>query len=56
MYSIYQLVGWLQTFDERIDLDELRSRLDDESISAELLADQIHFTGERYSRNLPGDR
>ncbi len=36
MYSIYQLVGWLQTFDERIDLEQLKSRLDDELFSAEL--------------------
>lgn len=52
MHSINQLVDWLQTFDERIDLDKLKSRLDDESISADLLADHIHFSDERYSRNL----
>ena len=52
MHSIEQLVDWLRSFDERIDLDELKSRLDDDSISAELLADYIHFSDERYSRNL----
>ena len=52
MDSVRQLVEWLQTFDERIDLDELKSHLDDDSISAELLAEHIHFNDERYSRNL----
>jgi len=52
MDSINHLVDWLQTFDERIDLDALKSRLDDDSISAGLLADHIHFSDERYSRNL----
>ena len=52
MNSIGQLVDWLQTFDERIDLEELKSHLDDDSISAELLAEHIHFSDERYSRNL----
>ena len=52
MHSIEQLLDWLRTFDERIDLDELKSRLDDDSISAELLADYIHFSDEHYSRNL----
>jgi cysteine dioxygenase len=52
MNSIGQLVDWLQTFDERIDLEELKSHLDDDSISSELLAEHIHFSDERYSRNL----
>lgn len=52
MHSIDELVNWLQTFEQRVELDELRARLDDDSISAELLADYIHFSDERYSRNL----
>ena len=52
MDSVVQLVDWLQTFDERIDLDELKSHLDDDSISADLLSEHIHFNDERYSRNL----
>ena len=52
MDTVNQLVAWLQTFEERISLEELRLRLDDDSISADLLADYIHFSDERYSRNL----
>jgi len=52
MNSIDQLVSWLQTCDTRIALDELKRRLDDDSISSALLADYIHFSDERYSRNL----
>lgn len=52
MDTIDPLVNWLQTFDERIDLDALKGRLDDDSISADLLADYIHFSDQRYSRNL----
>jgi cysteine dioxygenase len=52
MDTVNQLVDWLQTFDERVSLEQLKSRLDDDSISAELLGDYIHFSDERYSRNL----
>ena len=52
MQSVDQLVTWLRGHEQRIDLGELKARLDDDSISAELLADQIHFDDERYSRNL----
>ena len=52
MDTIDPLVNWLQTFDERVDLDELKARLDDDSISADLLSEYIHFSDERYSRNL----
>ena len=52
MDTVNQLVDWLQTFDVRVSLEELKSRLDDDSISAELLGDYIHFSDERYSRNL----
>jgi cysteine dioxygenase len=52
MQSIEQLVEWLQSHNERIDLEQLKARLDDDSITAELLARQIHFSDERYSRNL----
>jgi cysteine dioxygenase len=52
MNTVNQLVTWLQTFEQRISLEELKFRLDDDSISADLLADYIHFSDERYSRNL----
>ena len=52
MHRIDELVSWLQTYQQRVDLDELKARLDDDSISSELLADYIHFSDERYSRNL----
>jgi cysteine dioxygenase len=52
MDTVNQLVTWLQTFEQRISLEELKFRLDDDSISADLLADHIHFSDERYSRNL----
>jgi len=52
MQSIEQLVEWLRSHNERIDLEQLKARLDDDSITAGLLAEQIHFSDERYSRNL----
>ena len=52
MDTVNQLVTWLQTFEQRISLEELKFRLDDDSISADLLADYIQFSDERYSRNL----
>jgi len=52
MQNIEELTDWLHSFEQRISLDELTERLDDESISADLLADHIHFSDERYSRNL----
>lgn len=52
MHSIEEFVNWLHSFEHRISLDELTVRLDDDSISADLLADHIHFSNERYSRNL----
>jgi cysteine dioxygenase len=52
MHSIGELVSWLKTFNQRVELDELKSRLDDNTISADLLAEYIHFSDERYSRNL----
>ena len=52
METVNQLIDWLQTFDKRVSLEELKSRLDDDSISAQYLADYIHFSDERYSRNL----
>ena len=52
MDTVNQLVEWLQSFEQRISLVELKSRLDDDSISGDLLADYVHFSDERYSRNL----
>ena len=52
MKSVNDLIDWLQSYNERVDLDDLKSRLDDESISAELLSQYIQFSDERYSRNL----
>lgn len=51
MDTIKPLLDWLRSADSRIDLDLLKARLDDDSISAGLLADYIHFCDERYSRN-----
>lgn len=52
MQDIKELTDWLCSFEQRIALDELTERLQDDSISADLLADHIHFSNERYSRNL----
>jgi cysteine dioxygenase len=52
MEKVNQLIDWLKTFDKRVSLEELKTRLDDDSISTEYLADYIHFSDERYSRNL----
>ncbi len=52
MQSVNDLIDWLQSYTERVDLDELKDRLDDESISADLLSQYIHFSDQRYSRNL----
>ena len=52
MKSVDQLVAWLRGHSERIDLGELKARLDDASINSALLAEQIHFNDERYARNL----
>ena len=52
MQYIDDLIGWLKGAKERIDLDDLKNRLDDDRLSAESLADYIHFSDERYSRNL----
>ena len=52
MQNIDDLIGWLKGAKERIDLDDLKNRLDDDRLSAESLADYIHFSDERYSRNL----
>ncbi len=52
MHNINELVSWLKTSNQRVELDELKSRLDDDTISADLLAEYIHFSDERYSRNL----
>ncbi len=52
MHSIEEFVNWLHLFEQRISLDELTDHLDDDSISRDLLADHIHFSDERYSRNL----
>ncbi len=52
MHNIKEFVNWLNSFEQRISLDELTGRLDDDSISGALLADHIHFSDERYSRNL----
>ncbi len=52
MHSIEELVNWLHSFEQRISLDELTDRLEDDSITGDLLVDHIHFSDERYSRNL----
>ena len=52
MRDIEELTDWLRSFEQRISLDELTDRLQDDSISTDLLKDHIHFSDERYSRNL----
>ena len=52
MKSVDQLVACLRGHSQRIDLGELKARLDDASINSALLAEQIHFNDERYARNL----
>ena len=52
MQTVDDLVSWLREFKQRIDLDELKARLDDDGLNVESVADYIHFSDERYSRNL----
>lgn len=52
MQDIDDLIDWLRGFEHRISLPELEARLDDDRISAASLADYIHFSDERYARNL----
>lgn len=52
MASVDQLIDWLRSFEQRIPLEELESRLDDKSISVTNLEQYIHFADDRYSRNL----
>lgn len=52
MRNIDELVTWLKSFDQRIDLAALQARLRDETISSAMLQDYIHFSDQRYSRNL----
>jgi len=52
MEKIDRLIDWLRGFDERISLRELQQRLDDDEISAASLDGYIHFSDERYARNL----
>ena len=52
MAAATALVDWLESHKDRIDLNELKGRLDDETISVDNLAEFIHFSDERYSRNL----
>ncbi len=52
MQAIDQLVEWLQGFDRRIELDELKARLDDDSLQVDALIEHISFSDDNYSRNL----
>lgn len=52
MHDIDELIDWLRGCRQRIALPELQKRLDNDGISAASLADYIHFSDERYSRNL----
>ena len=47
-----ELVRWLQSFEQPLDLRELQVRLDDEQLNSTTLAEYIRFDDERYSRNL----
>jgi len=52
MQDIDELIDWLRGCRQRIALSELQQRLENDGISAASLADYIHFSDERYSRNL----
>ena len=52
MQAVNELIDWMRAFDERMPIDDLVKRLDDDSISENNLADYIHFSDERYARNL----
>ena len=52
MKNIDALVAWLKSFDQRIELDALRARLHDETISSQSLQQYIRFSEQRYARNL----
>ena len=50
--AVNELIDWLRRHQQRIDLDQLKNRLDDERLNVGTLADYIRFSEERYSRNL----
>ncbi len=52
MQAVNELIDWMRAFDERMPIDDLVKRLADDSISENNLADYIHFSDERYARNL----
>ncbi|MDH3448192.1 MAG: cysteine dioxygenase family protein [Gammaproteobacteria bacterium] len=52
MQCVDELIEWLDSFEQRIPLRELQMRLDDDRLSVDALSDYIHFSDERYSRNL----
>ncbi|HKJ53770.1 MAG TPA: cysteine dioxygenase family protein [Gammaproteobacteria bacterium] len=52
MNDIDQLVDWLGSFDERIPLRDLQQKLDDDRLTSASLVDYIHFSDQRYARNL----
>ena len=52
MNQVEDLVAWLQSFEQQIELRELQLRLDDDRLDHEALSDYINFSEERYSRNL----
>ena len=52
MGEIDELVDWLESFEQRIPLRELQQRLDDDRLNVASLADHIHFSDQRYARNL----
>ena len=52
MSDIDELVDWLRSFEQQISLRALQQRLDDDRLTADSLADYIHFSDERYARNL----
>ena len=52
MSEIDELVDWLESYDERIPLADLQRRLDDRRLDSSSLEEYIHFSDERYARNL----
>ena len=52
MQAVNELIDWMRAFEQRMPIDDLVARLDDDAISAHNLADYIQFSDEHYSRNL----
>ncbi len=50
--AVKDLVAWLQGFEERIPIDELKARLIETPIAIDDVADKVQFGERTYQRNL----